>query len=200
MPDLNKIQTIHAGRHLHVHALDYILSDGRTKTYEITSAQKALSPDTLGRTCNGVTLLVQNPDRTRILLAQEFRLGVGRVVLNSIAGYIDPGETPEQAALRELREESGLTDVRIIKTLPMAFPCPSVTDMAISLVICQASGEPIPSDNPAEPIQARWFSRAELESLLQDPNTAFSAQAQALCLGWVLWGDRGTVRGRESEA
>ncbi len=33
-------------------------------------------------------------------------------------GKIDPGESPEEAALREVREETGITGHRIVKTLP----------------------------------------------------------------------------------
>ncbi|VEU34127.1 unnamed protein product [Pseudo-nitzschia multistriata] len=41
------------------------------------------------------------------LLVEQFRPPVGRATLEFPAGLIDAGETPEQAALRELREETG---------------------------------------------------------------------------------------------
>ncbi len=43
----------------------------------------------------------------RFLIVRQFRHGTGKVGLEFPAGVIDPGETPEQAARRELLEETG---------------------------------------------------------------------------------------------
>lgn len=38
-------------------------------------------------------------------------------------GHIEKGESPEVAALREVEEETGITDLEIIKTLPSTWHC-----------------------------------------------------------------------------
>lgn len=63
---------------------------------------------------DAVTVLPYDPVRDRVLLIEQFRMGpFGRGdplpwQLEAIAGRIDPGETPEQAARREAVEEAGL--------------------------------------------------------------------------------------------
>lgn len=44
----------------------------------------------------------------RVAMIEQYKHGPGVASLELPAGYLDPGETPEEAARRELREETGL--------------------------------------------------------------------------------------------
>lgn len=63
---------------------------------------------------DAVTVLPYDPQRDRVLLIEQFRFGphargdANPWQLEVIAGRIDPGETPEDAARREASEEAGL--------------------------------------------------------------------------------------------
>ena len=63
---------------------------------------------------DAVTVLPYDPVRDRVLLVEQFRAGpfargdANPWQLEAIAGRIDPGETPEEAARREAVEEAGL--------------------------------------------------------------------------------------------
>jgi 8-oxo-dGTP pyrophosphatase MutT (NUDIX family) len=46
-------------------------------------------------------------DTGKVVFVDQYRHGAGRVSRELPAGMIDPGETPEQAARRELEEETG---------------------------------------------------------------------------------------------
>lgn len=52
-------------------------------------------------------VLVIGESRKGLVLVREFRPGSGKTHLSFPAGFIDAGETAEQAALREFKEETG---------------------------------------------------------------------------------------------
>lgn len=69
---------------------------------------------------DAATVLPYDPERDRVLLIEQLRMGPilrgdpQPWSLEAIAGRIDPGETPEETALREAREEAGLSLQRLI--------------------------------------------------------------------------------------
>lgn len=89
---------------------------------------------------DAVTVLPYDPARDRVLLVEQFRVGpyargdAHPWSLEPVAGRIDPGEGPEEAALRETEEEAGLTLRRL---LPVAsyYPSPgAITEYLYSYV------------------------------------------------------------------
>ena len=56
---------------------------------------------------SAVSMVVFNPKKDKILLIQQY--GMESNIL--VAGYINKGETPQQALQREIKEEVGLTAV-----------------------------------------------------------------------------------------
>lgn len=77
------------------------LTETEATTY---SRYKLTRPD-------AVTILVFNEDTKKVILVKQFRYPIihhtTENVLEAVAGKIDKGETPEQAAVRELHEEVG---------------------------------------------------------------------------------------------
>lgn len=63
---------------------------------------------------DAVAVLPVVEGRTAVLIRQ-YRPVLGRYILEAPAGVIDEGETPEQAAARELEEETGLTGGRLVR-------------------------------------------------------------------------------------
>jgi nudix-type nucleoside diphosphatase (YffH/AdpP family) len=77
---------------------------------------------------DAATVLPYDPVRDRVLLIEQFRPGpfargdAEPWQLEPVAGRIDPGETPEEAARREAREEAG---VELGRLIPVAAYYPS---------------------------------------------------------------------------
>jgi NAD+ diphosphatase len=103
-----------------------------------------------------VIMLVTDPG-DRCLLARNAQWPERRVSI--LAGFVEPGESAEQAVVREVGEEAGISvaDVRYVGSQPWPMPHSLMLGFRASAV----GGEEIRVD--AEEIaEARWFSRAEL--------------------------------------
>lgn len=66
----------------------------------------------------------------KVVLNQEYRHPVGKILYDLPAGYIEKGEQPREAALRELEEETGFR-AKNIKKLGSVYALSGVTNMVI---------------------------------------------------------------------
>lgn len=188
-----EIKLIHQGNFLNYYEILYEDTHSKFKTYEIASKQGSkhsgtplMTLESLGEITQAVIMIVFNKDHSKILLNKEFRLGVNRYVYNTVAGLIDPGETAEEAAAREIFEETGLKLTKIIDKLPNAYTCAPVTDEFVPTFICEAEGEIVDSTNPVEIIHPVWCTKQEARKLLFDENCRFSGRLQAFLYMWSL--------------
>ncbi|MCL2609748.1 MAG: NAD(+) diphosphatase, partial [Treponema sp.] len=95
-------------------------------------------------------------DSGRILLAHNRKFGPGMYSL--LAGFVEAGETPEQAVLRETEEEVGIrvSDIRYIASSPWPFPA----SLMLGFSARHVAGELRPDGVEIE--DAAWYDRPNL--------------------------------------
>lgn len=59
----------------------------------------------------GIVTIIEKPTGPELLLQKQYRPPIDKVVIEVPAGLIDAGETVEECAVRELREETGYLGV-----------------------------------------------------------------------------------------
>ena len=107
-----------------------------------------------------VIMLVTDPD-DRCLLARNRRWPERRVSI--LAGFVEPGESAEQAVAREVGEETGITVARVRYVGSQPWPMPQSLMLGFR---ASASGDLELRVDDDEIAEAHWFSRDELRTAL----------------------------------
>ena len=104
-----------------------------------------------------IIVLVLRDDQC--LLAQAAKYPAGRY--STLAGFIEPGESAEQAVVREVKEEVGIDvyNIRYIKSQSWPFP----HSLMLGFFADYLSGDITPDGE--EILSARWFGRNEMPDL-----------------------------------
>lgn len=110
-------------------------------------------------------------------------------MFSALAGFIEPGETLEEAVRREVHEEAGIRvgDVRYHSSQPWPFP----SSLMIGC-IGNATTEEVDVDT-GELEEARWFAREDVRKALESPGSSKAlflpppmAIAHHLAKAWAL--------------
>ncbi|MHB1426922.1 MAG: NUDIX domain-containing protein [Gemmataceae bacterium] len=78
----------------------------------------------------------------RLVMVKEFRVPVGDYLYSFPAGVLDAGESVEEAARRELLEETGLEVVAIHRVTQALYSSSGLTDETVALVFVDARATP----------------------------------------------------------
>ncbi len=97
------------------------------------------------------------------LLGRQARFPPG--MWSCLAGFVEPGETIEDAARREIGEEAGVQIGEVTYELSQPWPFPSQLMIGVR---CEALSEEVTPDFD-ELEDARWFSRDEVADMLGRP-------------------------------
>lgn len=161
---------------------------GREGHYYVASRAKTeeeLKIRTRKNTPDGVVIYsLYGEKRDRVVLIRQYRYPVGGYVYELPAGLVDPGENYHEAAVRELKEETGLTlepiEADEIYEKPY-FTTVGMTDESCATVYGYASGtvsEKYQEDS--EEIQVILADREEVRRILKEEQVALICAYQMM--------------------
>jgi len=110
------------------------------------------------RTDPAVIMLVWSGDHC--LLGRQKNWVPG--MMSTLAGFVEPGETPEEAVAREVMEETGVAVGRVRYHSSQPWPFPGSLMIGFT---AEAEGRTEPVIDPVELESAAWFSRADLSRI-----------------------------------
>lgn len=115
------------------------------------------------RTDPVVIMLVADGDR--LLLGRQAAWPTGRY--SALAGFVEPGESLEEAVAREVLEEAGVRvgTVTYLSSQPWPFPA----SLMLGFRATYEGGVPTIGDEELQDV--RWFTRAELEHAAAQPES-----------------------------
>ena len=114
----------------------------------------------------------------KLVVTREFRVAVGGYEYSFPAGLIDAGESAEEAAHRELYEETGLEIRKILAVSPPVHNSPGLSDEAVTLIYAEVGGTVSQEHlEESEDIETLFLSRDEVAALMYDQTKHIGAKA-----------------------
>ena len=176
---MNRIQKITQNTHnrfLNYFTLDAVTKSGKKKEYYMASRAEQtdrLKMNTGKNTPDGVTIYaLYGEKRDQVILVRQYRYPIAAYVYEFPSGIVDPGETYREAAVREMKEETGLLlqplSVDPLYELPR-FQTIGMTDESCAIVFGYAQGTPTSAfEEDAEDIEVIPADRDEVRRILRE--------------------------------
>ena len=115
---------------------------------------------------DSVNVIAITTDR-KVVMVEQFRHGIEKVILEVPAGLVDDGETPARAARRELLEETGYASKGKLKSLGWCHPNPAyMTNRCHTFLMENVHRVATPRLDEGEDIRVRLLDEARIESLI----------------------------------
>ena len=118
--------------------VDFVDQTGTSRTWEI-AVRKTTSKSGVDAVAMG-NIFVHPSKPPSTMLVIQYRPPVGKYTIEWPAGLIDEDETPEEAAIREMKEETGY-EGRILDSGPVVASDPGLTNATLKLVMVEVKLE-----------------------------------------------------------
>lgn len=146
LPRIDSVTPVASTRWLKLQTISYTDQDGKARKWDVATRSTKQSPDKADAVVIIPLLRSAGSEQVETLLVEQFRPPVGKMAVSFPAGLIDEGESPRDAALRELREETGFVGEKckvVPKLSPEVCMSPGMSDASAHCVLVE-----VDLDNP----------------------------------------------------
>ena len=115
----------------------------------------------------GGAVIVAVDNEERICVVRQFRHAAGGWIWELPAGILDPGESPESTARRELKEEAGCTAEQWV-SLGSMFTSPGFSDEVLHAYLARSLQKGSATPEEHEFIEVHWLTREQVTNMIRD--------------------------------
>jgi ADP-ribose pyrophosphatase len=164
---------------LNLYDIAWVDAEGRERNWQL--ATRGPEPKCISGAFDrpdAVVIVAYHRQRRRMVVTREYRVPLADVEYGFPAGLVDAGETPSQAAARELKEETGLTVTRVVRVGPPIYSSAGLTDESVSMVYVECDGSVSDAGNVGgEQIEVLFIDQPEAQRLCDSTDVKFDAKA-----------------------
>ena len=103
----------------------------------------------------------------RVVLIRQYRHGIRQITLEIPGGVVEPTDTPEEAAIRELQEETGYRPGEIV-SLGWSYPNPAIhNNRCYTYLAKNVMPAGIQKQDACEDIEVVFYPASDIEELIR---------------------------------
>jgi len=188
MGEIRKVTAQTHNRFLNLYELETVKKNGRPGRYFVASRAEDSSRLKLVTKENhpdGVVMyMLYGEKKDKVVLVKQYRYPIDGTIYEFPAGLVDDGETFREAAVREVKEETGLI-LHPVEIDPMyeepRFMTIGMTDESCALVCGYAEGNPTSkNEEESEEIEVVLADRDEVRRILREEKVATGCAYQLM--------------------
>lgn len=118
-----------------------------TRIWDVLETEKTMPNGKTGKFVSllapdWVSAIIKNTDTGEFIMSHEYRQGINEWIYEFPCGTMEKGETPEETVIREVAEETGYKNAKIVATLFKANPNPAFMNNVMTCFYIEVSGSP----------------------------------------------------------